>query len=127
MRQSQRERIELCLKEIDAWRASGLALTQYLGGRVEDVSHWRGRLAWEGRWRQMLDVNCAGVERKADVGVAFVRAVPPTPQRQAHAALPQSQDAVRIVLGRLGGLQASVEWPLAYLGASTAWLGELLA
>lgn len=127
MNQLQRERMELCLREIDAWRASGLSLKQYVSGRAEELSHWRGRLSWERRWRQMLDGSYVACQRKPAVGLAFVRAVPKAAHGGALTAPPQSQDNVRIVLGRAGGLQASVEWPLARLGAASAWLRELLA
>ncbi len=127
MNQSQRERIELSLGEIDAWRASGLSLKPYVSGRAEELSHWRGRLSWERRWRQMLDGSYVACQRKPAVGLAFVHAVPKSANGAALTAPPQNQDSMRIVLGRAGGMQASVEWPLARLGAASAWLRELLA
>lgn len=128
MKEADRPRIERCLQDIDAWRASGMKLKAYAQSRGEELTQWRARLSWEQRWRQAL----AGAP-----GVAFVRAVPVKHAKAAKARCAattpsgdkQTQDAcVRIVLSREGSaLRASVDWPLDALGASGAWLRGVLA
>lgn len=128
MKEADRARITRALQDIDTWRASGLKLKAYAQSRGEELSHWRARLSWEQRWRQAL----AGAP-----GVAFVRAVPVRQAkasktlRAASISMDPAKDkdtCVRIVLGREGSaLRASVDWPLYALGASGAWLREVLA
>lgn len=128
MKEADRARITRTLQDIDTWRASGMKLKAYAQSRGEELTHWRARLSWERRWRQALS---------GAPGVAFVRAVPVKHAKAAKARCAattpsgdkQIQDAcVRIVLNREGSaLRASVDWPLDALGASGAWLREVLA
>lgn len=128
MKEADRTRIERCLQDIDAWRASGMKLKAYAQSRGEELTHWRARLSWERRWRQALT---------AVPGAAFVRAVPvkhAKATKARRAALPAMGDeptkdvCVRIVLSREGSaLRASLDWPLDALEASGAWLREVLA
>lgn len=128
MKEADRTRIERCLQDIDTWRTSGMKLKAYAQSRGEELTHWRARLSWEQRWRQALT---------AVPGAAFVRAEPVKHAKVAKARCAatkppgdkQTQDAcVRIVLSHEGSaLRASVDWPLDALGASGAWLREVLA
>ena len=115
----------------DAWRASGMALKAYVQLRGEELAHWRARLSWERRWRQMLNGTNS---QDTSAHSAFVRA---TPSQASTTAKPQAQPAphpaqqqanLRIVINAKGGaLQASVEWPLNAAAASSAWLREVLS
>lgn len=127
MKEADRTRIERCLQNIDAWRASGMKLKTYAQSRNEELSHWRARLSWERRWRQALT---------AVPGTAFVRAVPvkhakaSKTQRTASTPIDHAKGKdtrVRIVLSREGSiLRACIEWPLSTMQASGAWLREVL-
>lgn len=135
MKDTDRQRIERALEEFDAWRASGVALKAYVQLRGEELSHWRARLSWERRWRQMLNGTYT---KDTQTRCAFVQATPnqtrttakPHPLSPPQSALPPAQQAtnLRIVLTAKGGaLQASVEWPLNAASASSAWLREVLS
>lgn len=131
MKETDRLRIERALEEFAAWRASGMALKAYVQLRGEELSHWRARLSWERRWRQMLD----GTYTKAtSERCVFVQATPNqtriTAKNQALSPIhpAQQQTNLRIVINAKGGaLQASVEWPLGGAAASSAWLREVLS
>lgn len=134
MKDADRQRIERCLEEFDAWRTSGIPLKIYVQQRGENLAHWRARLSWERRWRQMLAGTYTQPARAGTgTGTAFVRAVPGADAAMAPAkAAPHPSthhDCLRIVLstGGTGAMQASVQWPLSQLGASSAWLREVLA
>ena len=104
MKDTDRQRIERALEEFDAWRASGMALKAYVQLRGEELSHWRARLSWERRWRQMLN----GTYTKDTAGrCAFVQATPnqtrttakPHPLSLPQPALhPAQQTTLRIVI-----------------------------
>lgn len=131
MKDTDRLRIERTLEEFAVWRASGMALKAYVQLRGEELSHWRARLSWERRWRQMLN----GTYTKAtSERCAFVQAKPSQtratakPQAQSAPHPAQQQANLRIVINAKGGaLQASVEWPLNAAAASSAWLREVLS
>ena len=130
MKDTDRQRIERALEEFDAWRASAMALKAYVQLRGEELSHWRARLSWERRWRQMLN----GTYTKDTAGrCAFVQATPSQSSATAKTQLqsaphPAQQTTLRIVINAKGSaLQASVEWPLDGAIASSAWLREVLS
>jgi len=54
MKESDRERMEHRLREIEEWRASGMALCDYAQQTGESLLQWRGKLSWEKRWRMLL-------------------------------------------------------------------------
>ena len=87
MKDTDRQRIERCLVEFDAWRASGMALKAYVQLRGEELAHWRARLSWECRWRQMLNGTNP---QDTSAHSAFVRA---TPSQASTTAKPQAQPA----------------------------------
>lgn len=134
MKDTDRQRIERALEEFDAWRASAMALKAYVQLRGEELSHWRARLSWERRWRQMLNGTYT---KDTQARSAFVQATPnqtrttakPHPLSPPQSALhPAQQTTLRIVINAKGGaLQASVEWPLDGAIASSAWLREVLS
>ena len=132
MKDTDCQRIERCLEDFDAWRASGIKLKEYVQQRGENLAHWRARLSWEKRWRQML----AGtyVKTTGQSGAAFVRAVPNTASAGEMANAKSVRhpshlpDCLHIVLSSpAGALQARIQWPISQLGASSAWLREVLA
>lgn len=127
MKDTDRQRIERALGEFDAWRASGMALKAYVQLRGEELSHWRARLSWERRWRQMLNGTYT---KDTQARCAFVQAIPSqastTAKNQPQPA--QQQANLRIVINaKDGALQASVEWPLNAIATSSAWLREVLS
>ncbi len=134
MKDTDRQRIERCLEDFDAWRASGIKLKEYVQQRGENLAHWRARLSWERRWRQMLADTYVKAETAGQSGAAFVRAVPNTASagqmadtKSVHRPSHQP-DCLHIVLSApAGALQARVQWPIGQLGASSAWLREVLA
>lgn len=81
MKDTDRQRIERCLEEFGAWRASGMALKAYVQLRGEELAHWRARLSWERRWLQMLNGTNT---QDTSAHSAFVRATPS--QTRAAAA-----------------------------------------
>lgn len=117
-----RQRIERCLEQIDAWRASGVALKQYTEHHGHSYAQWRAWLGFEVHWRQTL----AG-----GAPTGFVQAHPA--QGAAATALPSPAPTpgLRIALqGQSGAIVARVDWPLERAGsssASAAWLREVLA
>ncbi len=107
-----------------------MALKAYVQLRGEELAHWRARLSWERRWRQMLNGSNT---HDTSAHSAFVRATPsqtrttakPQPLSPPH---PAQQTSLRIVINAKGGaLQASVEWPLDAATASSVWLREVLS
>lgn len=132
MKDTDRQRIERCLEDFDAWRTSGIKLKEYVHQRGENLAHWRARLSWEKRWRQMLALTYA--KKAAPVGATFVRAVANTASAGQMANVKSVQhpshlpDCLHIVLSTpAGALQAHIQWPISQLGTSSTWLREVLA
>ena len=113
-----RQRIERCLEQIDAWRASGVPLKQYTEHHGQRYPQWRAWLGFEAHWRQTLS---------GATPATFVQARP----AQSVATTPAPTPSLRIALqSHSGTLAASIDWPLECIGApsaSAAWLRQVLA
>ena len=120
MKPEDRQRIERCLEQIDAWRQSGVPLKQYTEHHGQRYPQWRAWLGFEAHWRQTLGdaVPATFVQARPAKGVATTPEPAPTP-------------SLRIALqSQSGALVASIDWPLDRAGsssASAAWLREVLA
>ena len=116
MKPQDRQRIERCLEQIDAWRASGVPLRQYTEHHGQHYAQWRAWLGFEGHWRQTLG---------GAAPATFVQA------RPAQGGTTPSTPGLRIALkSQSGALVASIDWPPERAGsssASAAWLREVLA
>ena len=118
-----RQRIERCLEQLDAWRASGMPLKPYTEQHGHRYAQWRAWLGFEAHWRQTL------------AGATPTRFVQARPARQDAASAPWSSSTptpgLRIALqSHSGALVARIDWPLERAGvpsASAAWLREVLA
>lgn len=111
-----RQRIERCLEQLDAWRQSGMALKKYTEHHGHSHPQCRAWLGVEAHWRQTLSgaAHTTFVQARAD------KATSPTAPASLRIAL-QSQS---------GPLAASIDWPLERPGSASAlaaWLREVLA
>lgn len=123
MKERDRQRIAQSLQQLDAWRASGMALKAYCESNGHSFTQWRAWLGVEHGWRAALgeSVTTPGFVQ-AVVGGAN--------QLGAGAGLCPSTpgQTLRITLQREAGtLQATVHAPLAALGRCAALLREVLA
>lgn len=107
-----REEIERCLQQLQAYRASGQRATEWAaahGVTVRQLGSWSTN---EALWRARLNGEVPA--RRGRGQAAFVA-----------AALPASTDAqLKVELPGAGG-GAIVYWPLAYARELAAWLREM--
>ena len=74
MKESQRLRIEQNLRHIEQC-ASGQMLQSFAQQRGQTLEHWRGKLSWEQRWRNLLEGRTAvGLEPDSVNASTFVKA-----------------------------------------------------
>ena len=117
-----RQRIERCLEQLDAWRESGVPLKPYTEQHGHSYTQWRAWLGFEAHWRQTLTLGAP---------TRFVQARPA--QDVAATPWPSSSPApgLRIALQSQGAtLVAHIDRPLERAGApsaSAAWLRQVLA
>jgi hypothetical protein len=123
----ERQRIERHLQEIDAWRASGLAVTVFAQQCGQTVQAWRGKLSWEKRWRNMLQGIPLNYRTHNEVAHAFVKAtVPALPGFPPNFSVTSH---IRVTLqSKTGGaLLAHIDWPSDQTQKCGLWLREVLA
>ena len=117
-----RQRMERCLEQLDAWRASSVPLKQYTEQHGHSYAQWRAWLGFEAHWRQTLAGGAPSrfVQARAAQDVAATPLPTSTPAPGLRIAV-QSQS---------GTLIARIDWPLERAGApsaSAAWLRQVLA
>ncbi|MEY4345877.1 MAG: hypothetical protein RL032_1709 [Pseudomonadota bacterium] len=117
-----RQRIEQCLEQLDAWRQSGMALKKYTEHHGHSYARWRAWLGFEAYWRQTLT---------GAASTRFVRARPAQDVAATPWPSPAPAPGLRIALqSHSGALVARIDWPLECAGAasaSAAWLRQVLA
>ena len=117
-----RQRIERCLEQLDAWRQSGVPLKPYTEHHGHSYAQWRAWLGFEAHWRQTL----AG-----GASTRFVQARPAQEMTGTPAPSASPAPGLRIALQTpSGAIVASIDWPPERAGspsASAAWLREVLA
>jgi hypothetical protein len=107
--------VEEKLARIDRWRASGLALKEYLLPLNEDMGLYTSWLRWEKRWRGLEQPKV-----KTDVRAGFVQAV-----ALRHSGITVSGLQVVLRSASIPGLQAQVSWPAGQELSSARWLREV--
>ncbi len=115
MKERDRPRIESNLRQLDAWRASGLRMRAYCDAHGHSFEQWRAWRGVEQVWRAALGELPLSAPGFAQVVVGA--------KADAAAVVP-----VRITVRREGGaMQATLEVPQGALGACAALLREVLA
>ena len=115
MKERDRQRITECLRHIDAWRASAMALKPYCEAHGHDFVKWRAWLGVEGGWRKAL------AQPAATPG--FVQAV-----RAGTPAAAMGAVTMRITVQRgAGALHATIDVAPECLRSCAALLREVLA
>ena len=128
MKESERLRIEQNLQQIEHWRSSGQTLRSFAHQHGQTLEHWRGKLSWERRWRNLLEgKTAAGLEPDSVKASAFVKATPAQGSPVVRDNSPHAH--LRITLVGVAGarLKAHIDWPVTELQRSSQWLREVLA
>jgi hypothetical protein len=112
-----RERLERCLAQVGAYRASGMkakAWAQANGVELNELQSW---CAHAGRWRARLDGVTQGRPAAQAGGFVAVR-LPVAPAAPTAAS-------IRVELGLgLGAGRVDVHWPLSHARELATWLRE---
>jgi len=110
-----RERMERCLEQVSAYRASGMKAKAWAAGNGVALLSLQSWCAHASRWRARLD----GVEPvQPDRPIAFVAA-----RVAAVAPLVVGGPSVRLELGA-GAVRVEMHWPLAHARELALWLRE---
>ena len=110
-----RERLERCLEQVLAYRASGLKAKVWAQANGVALLALQSWCAHAGRWRARLD----GVEVLAPTrpsGFVAARLTPAAPQ-------PPEAPSVRLDIGAGAG-RVELHWPLAHSRELASWLRE---
>jgi hypothetical protein len=110
-----RERLERCLEQVVAYRASGLKATAWAAANGVEVRELQSWCAHSKRWRARLD----GVELASPARVNGFVAV------RAQVAQPISPmpACIRVELGTAAG-RVDLQWPLSHVRELATWLRE---
>lgn len=115
MKERDRPRVESNLRQLDAWRASGLKLRAYCDANGHSFEQWRAWRGVEQVWRAALGELTVSTP-------GFAQAMVGDKPNAAKAV------SVRITMRREGGaMQATLEVPQSALGSCAALLREVLA
>ena len=115
MKERDWPRVQSNLRQLDAWRASGLKMRAYCEANGHSFEQWRAWRGVEQVWRAALGELTVGTPGFAQVVVGDQPA-------ETKAV------SVRITVRREGGeLQATLEVPHGALGGCAALLREVLA
>ena len=110
-----RERMERCLEQVSAYRASGMKAKAWAAGNGVALLSLQSWCAHAARWRARLD----GVEAAQPVrpsGFVAARVVAMAPSAAADPS-------VRLELGAGAG-RVEMHWPLAHARELAGWLRE---
>jgi hypothetical protein len=92
------------------------------------LEHWRGKLSWERRWRNLLQGKTAtGLEPDSVKARTFVKATPALGNALVTEHSPHAHLRITLVSALGAGLKAHIDWPVTELSASSQWLREVLA
>ena len=120
-----RERLERCLAQVVAYRASGLKATAWAAANGVELLELQSWCAHSKRWRARLDgVTPAPRASSASPaspmhGHGFVAA------RAEVAAPPPAPSCVRIEIDSAGIGRVALQWPLSHVRELSTWLREL--
>ena len=112
-----RERLERCLEQVQAYRASGLKAKVWAQANGVSLLSLQSWCAHAGRWRARLDGVVAWAPARPSGFVAAQLA--PAALRPTEAPAP----SVRLDIGA-GAVRVDLHWPLAHSTALAAWLRE---
>jgi hypothetical protein len=110
-----RERLERCLEQVQAYRASGLKAKVWAQANGVSLLALQSWCAHAGRWRARL----AGVETLPQArpsGFVAARLAPAAPR-------PSEGPSVRLDIG-VGAGRVELHWPLAHGRELASWLRE---
>ena len=112
-----RERLERCLEQVQAYRASGLKAKMWAQANGVSLLSLQSWCAHAGRWRARLD----GVEVLPPArpsGFVAARLAPAAPR-------PSEVPSVRLDIGAGAG-RVELHWPLAHGPELASWLREFI-
>ena len=112
-----RERLERCLEQVQAYRASGLKAKMWAQANGVSLLSLQSWCAHAGRWRARLD----GVEVLPPArpsGFVAARLAPAAPR-------PSEVPSVRLDIGTGAG-RVELHWPLAHGPELASWLREFI-
>jgi hypothetical protein len=111
-----RQRLERCLEQVVAYRASGLKATAWAAANGVDLRELQSWCAHSKRWRARLD------------GVALTPPAPPSGFVGVRVAAPPpapTSACIRVELGS-GATQVDLHWPLSHARELATWLREFV-
>ena len=111
-----RERLERCLAQVQAYRASGLKGTAWAAANGVELRELQSWCAHSKRWRARLDGVALAPLLQANGFVAVKAPMTPSPSMPATAR-------VCVDLG-LGAGRLDVYWPLSHARELATWLRE---
>ena len=103
-----RQRLERCLEQVVAYRASGLKATAWAAANEVELRELQSWCAHSKRWRARLD------------GVALA---PPSQPSGLVAVRAPTSTSIRVELG-LGAGRVELHWPLSHARDLATWLRE---
>ena len=109
-----RQRLERCLEQVVAYRASGLKATAWAAANKVELRELQRWCAHSKRWRARLD------------GVALAPPLQPSgfvPVRAALAQPAPTSTCIRVELGSGTG-KVDLHWPLSHARDLATWLRE---
>ena len=110
-----RERLERCLEQVQAYRASGLKAKVWAHANGVSLLALQSWCAHAGRWRARLD-GVEAVPPTRPSGFVAARLAPAAPR-------PSVVPSVRLDIGAGAG-RVELHWPLAHSRELSSWLRE---
>ena len=112
-----RERLERCLTQVQAYRASGLKATAWAAANGVELMELQSWCAHSKRWRARLDGVALAPPLKPSGFVAVQSPVAPS--------APTAAASIRVELGMgVGAGRVDVHWPLSHARELATWLRE---
>jgi hypothetical protein len=110
----ERQRLERCLEQVVAYRASGLKATAWAAANGVEIRELQSWCAHSRRWRARLDgvVLTAPAQPRGFVGVGA-----------ALAPAASASSCIRVELGSGSG-RVELHWPLSHARELASWLRE---
>ena len=110
-----RERLERCLEQVQAYRASGLKARVWAQANGVSLLSLQSWCAHAGRWRARLD-GVEALPQARPSGFVAARLAPAAPR-------PSEGPSVRLNIGAGAG-RVELHWPLAHSPELASWLRE---
>ena len=109
-----RQRLEWCLEQVVAYRASGLKATAWAGANGVELRELQSWCAHSKRWRARLDGVALALPSQPSGFVAVRASVAPSAP---------GSSCIRVELGSGTG-KVDLHWPLSHAGDLATWLRE---